>query len=626
MILEALYRYYKILLDDPEVEISPPGYNAASVNFALNLSRQGELLDIFPFATQVQAGNKVREIPSRRMIVPEQVKRSGSDPNPNFLCDNSAFVLGLSDKDDVKPGYGAQRFVKFRQYNINLLSKANCEAARAVIAFLQEYDPQNARAHPVIARHLESLLKGGNIIFQVEGQSTLEDEEIKRVWEEFKAEGEAVTMQCLVSGETEQIARLHPTIKGVRDAQPTGASLVSFNDRAYESYNRVKGQGLNSPVSQRVASGYGVALNYLLSGQNSNRKIYIGDATVVYWAESVNKGYANAFAALLNPEYSAEQSADPKQGCREAEEFLHEAAVKVQRGQALDISMLGEGLDENTRFYVLGLAPNVSRLSVRFFLTEPFGKFVERISLHYSDLSISKEFPNQPEQIPIWRILNECISPKVTRREDELKSSWGLLGGALMRSILTGEPYPERLYTAILNRVRIDSDDKEKNIHKVNYTRAALIKACLLRKYRRQARNPYQEVLQMSLNESFTHPAYVLGRLFAVLEKAQAEAIEKVGASIKDRYFASACATPASVFPILLKLAQHHTAKADWGRKYDKLIENLLNLLDGEEKAFPAHLNLDEQGIFVLGYYHQRAAFYVKNGENSAQATSSDPQ
>jgi CRISPR-associated protein Csd1 len=621
MILQSLYRYYEILLEDPDVNIAPPGYSATTVSFALNISEAGDLLDIISLFEPKQLGKKTVEVP-RRMIVPEQVKRTGTSPQPNFLCDPAAFVLGISEKDSSDPEYSRKRFEAFRKYNVDLLSQANCKAARAVIAFLQKHNPRTAKEHPAINRHLEEILKGGNLIFRVEGQETLEDPEIHRVWEEHISGAEAVVMQCLVSGENEPIARLHPSIRGVRNANPTGASLVGFNERAYESYNRIKGQGLNSPVSQRIASGYGVALNYLLSSQNPHRRIILNDTSVVYWAESKNKGYANAFAALLDPEYVKEQTHSEGNDRKAAEEQLQNIAKKVEKVQALDIAALREGLDERTRFYVLGLAPNAARLAVRFFLTEPFGKFVERIMLHYEDLKIIKEFPDQSDYISIFRILNECVSPKVNRRDDELASSWSLLGGSLMRAILTGMPYPEELYCAMINRVRVDSD--EGNSRKINYVRAAVIKAHLLRKYRRQGQNPYQEVLQMSLNESYSHPAYVLGRLFAVLEKVQKEAIGDVNASIKDRYFTSACATPASVFPVLLRLSQHHISKAEYGYASDNRIQELLNLLSADKNPFPSRLTLDEQGIFVLGYYHQRAAFFTKNNEKTETTLSTN--
>ena len=612
MILQSLYYYYQILLKDDSLEIAPPGYSAANVSFVLNLSSVGELLDIFPFTTKFFDGKKERERNYRRMVMPEQVKRTVGI-SANFMCDNAAYVLGVSGKEAKDLNYAEKRFSVFRQLNTEILAKANSAVARAVIAFLEKHDLQTARQHPVIARHLEALLEGGNLIFQVNGQNALDDSEIRRVWEEYKLRQEAVQMQCLVTGDVEPIARLHPSIQGVRAANPTGASLVGFNERAYESYNRIKGQGLNSPVSQRVASGYGVALNYLLSNQNPNRKIYLGDTTVVYWAESENKGYASAFAALINPEFLEGESAEDQSARKKAEKKMGDTAEKLQKGQALDVAKLREGLDDNTRFYVLGLASNAARLAVRFYLTEPFGVFAERIMQHYDDLKIEKEFANQADYLSPYRILAECVSPKVTRRDDEVKQSWSLMGGALMRAVLMGLAYPEGLHAAMLNRIRHDSDDEKRSV-KINYIRAAYIKAHLIRKYRHQDQNPYQEALQMSLNESFTHPAYVLGRLFAVLEKTQREAIgQNMNATIKDRYFTSACATPASVFPILLRLAHHWTAKAEYGGISDRRIQDLLGLLDA--KPFPSRLTLDEQGVFVLGYYHQRAGFYAKHGE-----------
>jgi CRISPR-associated protein Csd1 len=607
MILQSLYNYYQILREDPDVEIAEPGYSNAPVSHALNLSLSGELLDIVPLFVPVQVGKKTVDMP-RRMNVPEQVKRS-MNVAANFMCDNAAYVLGLTGKEAKDPEYAQKRFEDFRKQNIEILSKVDSPIARAVIAFLQNHDPQKAVEQQAIARHLEDLLAGSNLIFHVEGKNALDDPEIKRAWEVFALGREAIEMRCLVTGEIEPIARLHPDIKGVRDAQTKGASLVSFNLDAFTSYGRE--QGSNSPVSRRVASGYGVALNYLLSSQNPNRKIYLGDTTVVYWAESADKRYASAFYAFINPEYLEETPAEAKrERDRDAEKTMSAVAEKVEAGKPLDITALREGLDESTRLYVLGLAPSAARLSVRFYLTEPFGVFAERIMQHYADLKIEKEHPSQPTYISPYRILAECVSPKVTRRDDEVKSSWSLLGGAFMRSILTGLPYPEGLYAAIINRTRHDTDEEKRSI-KINYVRAAYIKAHLLRKYRRQAHNPFQEALQMSLNESYHRPAYVLGRLFAWLERAQKAALgQNINATIKDRYFTSACASPASVFPTLLRLSQHHISKAEYGEYLERQIQAQLDML--EAKPFPARFSLDEQGIFVLGYYHQRAAFYTK--------------
>ncbi len=606
MILHALNRYYEILSSDPDSEIAPPGYSSVGVSFALNLSAQGDLLDVFPLFQQVQMGKKTVEKP-RRMIVPEQVKKT-SGISSNFMCENSAYILGITDKGEVD--FGIKRFEAFRALHQELLQKADSETAHTVLAFLGNYNPAIGREHPAIKPNLETLLLGGNLVFMHNGKFVHDDPIIKQTWEAYKAGKDAVMGQCLVTGEFAPIARLHPSLKGIRDANPTGASLVGFNARAYESYNHEQGQ--NSPVSEKATFAYTTALNYLLSSANPNKKLTIGDTTVVYWAESEKKGFAEAFEGIFEPQVVEEPIADNQDGRKKAEKGLKEVAQKVRRVQRLDLDALLEGLkDENPRFYVLGLAPNAARISVRFFLTDPFQKIVNRLMQHYRDLEIVQQYDNQPDYITVGHILEETVSKK-----SKDKDASPLMAGAVMRSILTGAPYPAALYYALINRIRADIDDDQKRISKINYVRAAVIKAFLTRKYRNQ--DQYQEVLVMSLNEQATTPAYVLGRLFAVLEKAQQEAIGDVNASIKDRYFTSACASPASVFPVLLRLSQHHIAKAEYGRHLDGRVQDILGLLDIQKNPIPSRLTLDEQGIFVLGYYHQRAAFYVKNNAATA--------
>lgn len=616
MILQALTRYYDILLKDNESDIAPPGYSAIGISYALNISAKGELLDVILLFEQVQRGKKMEERP-RRMIVPEQVKRTG--PVPNFLWDNSAFALGFSDKDTDDPEYSQKRFDAFRQFHRDLLPQADCDSAKAVIAFLDRHDRAKAKEHPKIVPHVETMSKGGNLVFMFNGGFVHEDAAIRRMWEIRKSSSDAVLGQCLITGETAPIARLHPSIKGVRDANPTGASIVSFNERAYESFNRVKGQGMNSPVSEKAAFAYTTALNYLLSSTNENKKFTVGDTTIVYWAESEQKGFARAFMGLCEPEIvevPIEEDAVPTRD-KKAEKRLKKVAEKVRRVQALDVKKLLEGLDDNPRFYVLGLAPNAARVSVRFFHSDPFDKIVEKIMRHYKDLEIIKEFEGQHTYLTIQDILKETISPKSSDKEAS-----PLMAGAVFRAVLENTPYPAALFNAIINRIRADQDDQKKYISKINYTRAAIVKAYLLRKYRNQPQHPIQEVLVMSLNEKATHPAYVLGRLFAVLEKVQQEAIGDVNASIKDRYFTSACASPASVFPILLRLSQHHIAKAEFGFARDKRIETILNILDIEKNPIPSRLSLDDQGVFVLGYYHERKDLWTS--KKSTETISSE--
>lgn len=604
MILQALCRYYEILTNDPESNIAPPGYSTIGFDFCLEISLEGKLKGILPLFTQEQFGKRLEQ-KKRRLVVPAAVKRSSAIA-PNFLWDNAAYVLGVSEKDEDEPNYSQKRHEAFCSYNKEILGKADCGTAKAVIAFLNEYDPKKYLQEPILQQYIGELKKGGNLLFRVEGEYAHENPEIREIWEQENASADDdITGQCLVTGKIEPIARLHPSLKGISGANPTGASLVSFNDRAYESYNRTNAQGLNSPVSKRAAFAYTTALNYLLSTDNPNRKFVMGDTTVVYWAESDRKEYGLAIQCLFEPGSLEGIITEPIEQ-KNAENQLAATADKVKKARPVDISKIKEGLDEMTRFYVLGLAPNAARVAVRFFLQDAFGNFVERINHHYLDLQIDKQFHDQPDFISIPQILAEIIPKKA--RDAKLSP---LLSGELLRAILLGLPYPEALYYAMINRIRAEND--EKGSQKISYVRAAVIKASLMRKYRTNPK--YQEVLTMSLNPESKNPAYLLGRLFAALEKVQQDAIGDANASIKDRFFTSACATPASVFPVLLRLSQHHIAKAEYGRYIDGLIEDILNLLDINQNPIPTHLNLDEQGIFILGYYHQRANFYLSKGE-----------
>jgi len=613
MILQSLYRYYEIL-KSAGVEIAEFGYSTEGVSFALNLSAEGDVLDVLPLFEQVQRGRKTVEVP-RQMTLPIRVIRSGHKIAANFLWDNATYVLGLSDKGDA---YSRERFDAFREHNIALLSKADSDAARAVIAFLEKYDRETGQQHEPISQYRDDLLKTtGNIVFMFRGSFVHEDHAIRQVWDDHLAGSDAVKMQCLVTGEIAPIERVHAKLRGIRSTPQRNRPLVSFNENAYESYNRSQGQ--NSPVSQRAAFAYTTALNFLLSDANPNRKIFLGDATVVYWAESANRAYETAFISIFDPTFEEERDTADEDTRKQVERTVGKVVDEVRRARPVDLDALLADLgDENPRFYILGLAPNVSRVSVRFFITDPFEKIVHNIMAHYQDLALVKEWESQPTYITVRHILNETIS-----RKSRDKEASPLLAGAVFQAILANTPYPAALFYALLNRIRADRD--EEGTRSVNYVRAAAIKAYLLRKYRYQSHNPFEEILTMALNEQSTVPAYLLGRLFAVLEIAQKDAVD-AKATIKDRYFTSACASPASIFPILLRLSQHHLSKIKGdnpgrARFLDAHIQNILNRLDVEQNPIPARLTLDEQGVFILGYYHQRADIYTKRTEEKVEET-----
>jgi CRISPR-associated protein Csd1 len=616
MILQALCNYYQILKQE-ESDVAPEGYTRIGISFALEISKQGNILGVIPLYTPKQ-GKKKSGQELRPMIVPRYVEPT-SNVEASFLCGKSAYVLGISEKDEKKPKYSADRFKEFCRFNKELLSQASCEAAKAVIAFLDNHNPATARVHPEISRHLEEIMKGARFIFRFENQYVHEVPEIKQVWETYYAGKDAHIGQCLVTGEIAPLAHLHSKIKGVKGT--TAGSLVSFNEPAFRSYGRRSDEdkGLNAPVSQKAEFAYTTALNHLLASEKN--KFYLDDTTVVYWAENDESVYAEIFGlALFNPEYISDE--DYRKRDKSAEKKLGELADKVKRMQNADLDHLLDDVKGNPRFYVLGLSPNQGRIAVKFFISEPFRDMLIRINRHYQDMKITKTPGGrfkQPNDIGLPTLLFETVSPKAS-----VKEVAPLLEGAVTRAILTGSRYPDELYYAIINRIRADVDDEKKRVEKISYVRVAIIKSYFLRKYS-QIQNAIKEVLTMSLNEQSTYPPYVLGRLFAVLEKTQKDAYPKLNTTIKDRYFTSACAAPASVFPTLLRLAQHHISKDDkYGRFNDSRIEELENLLKLDKNPLPARLTLDEQGVFILGYYHQRAAFYAKNDSNAKNATQSD--
>ena len=240
--------------------------------------------------------------------------------------------------------------------------------------------------------------------------------------------------------------------------------------------------------------------------------------------------------------------------------------------------------DGNVKFYLLGLAPNNSRLSIRFWHMTNVDQLKERIGKHFSQLEMETQFDKDLKYPGIWHLLKETAR--------ETKDISPVLGGALMRSILEGSNYPQTLYRGVLNRIRAD--------HNINYLKASVLKAVLLRNYKKE--------VSMSLDLERREPAYLLGRLFAVLEKAQLDALGKVNATIKDRFFSAASATPGSVFPRLLRLSQHHIGKAEYGHISERRIAEIMENI----KDFPAHLNLHEQGLFAIAYYQQKNDLYKK--------------
>lgn len=578
MILQALVRHYEQLAAKGRLEA--PGWQSVRVSFALRLSESGELRAIEDLREEVKSGKKSVLTP-RTMQVPEQVKRS-SGVASNFLCDNAAYMLGVDSRG--KPDRALACFEACAQKHRAVLGGVAHPVAAAILRFFETWNPAQAAGHPLVAPLLGELATA-NLIFQVGLTSAQDVPDIRAAWQrayEAPAKG-AQVMRCLVTGESAEVARLHPSIKGVQDAQAMGASLVSFNAPAFESYAHDGGQGLNAPVGKYAAFAYGAALNRLLSDRN--HRMHLGDTTIVFWAEDTEEAYADLFSAMLGNDQRVQDR-----------DLL---GVMRALAEGRSVSWEDVPLKPENRFYILGLAPNSARLSVRFFLQDSFGAFSARMTAHHQRMEIVRPKNDPWETIPIFAMLRETVNPNASSKEASPH-----LAGDVVTAILTGGMYPATLYQQVQLRIRAE--------HEVTRGKAAIIKACLLRNTPEgKNRENVLEVAQVKLNEETRYAPYVLGRMFAVLEGIQEAANPGINTTIRDRYFNSACCTPAVVFPVLIRLAQAHLKKLDGGLAVhmNRQLQELMGMLD---EAYPDRLGLSDQGVFQLGYYHQRQKRYEK--------------
>lgn len=596
MILQALVQCYEALAEKGELE--KPGWSPVKVSWGLELDENGQVLSLLPMGGTDAKGKQVPQ----SMKLPDPVKRS-SGVAANFLCDNSAYMLGIDAKG--KPERTRECFAACVRKHMEILEYVQHPMAKAILRFFENWKPESAAQNPVIQPHLEMLLKGGNIIFVMEdeaGETQFAQDipEIRSAWDEaYTKTDDAVIGRCLVTGKEEPIAILHPSIKGVMGAQSSGASLVSFNAPAFESYGKEmardnQGQGRNAPVGKYAAFAYGAALNYMIQQRNYHGRL--GDTTLIYWAEGAEPAYGDVFMAMMC------MGDDDKNEITQNE--LNGVMTALCQGQ--NVKWDNVPLNPENRFYILGLAPNESRLSVRFFLRDSFGAFVKHYQEHQERLNIVRPSFDNKETLSMWALLRETVKQNKNNR-DKAPQPQPRLVGELMRSVLTGSLYPAELFMQTEIRLRA-----EKNVTR---GKAAIIKAWLLRNvvqvYKAQnEKHVYEEVLTVELNEQTTYLPYRLGRLFAVMEKIQKEANPNINTTIKDRYFNSACATPALVFPTLVNLAQKHLNKIGGASVYyEKMMTELYSSIN---QSYPVRMSLQDQGIFQIGYYHQQQKLYTK--------------
>lgn len=593
MILQALVHLYDELCK--QGKIAEEGWGIAKVSHRIVLDEDGHLQGIVSAKKKVQRGRKEIEVPSE-MIVPLPVTRS-SGVKANFLCDNSSYFFGKDDKG--KPIRAKQCFEAAKEKHHQILDDCESKAARSVLRFFDTWDVDKAAENPILKENWDDIATS-NFIFQVDGRDVLEDEAVRAAWNRCSESDETGTDKeqgiCLVTGkENQPISILHPKIKGVQGAQSSGANLVSFNATAFCSYGYDGMQGENAPVSERAAFAYGTALNHLLADKAHAKQM--GDTTVVYWSEHAIDACQDCFMSFLS---------DTADGMDDV--TLDSIMEKIRNG--VPASLEGVEISPEEPFYILGLSPNAARISVRFFLRNTFGETMAHMMAHQERLALSGP-AWESGKIPLWKLIKAAENPN-----SDKSGLSPLLAGSLMRSILQDSPYPEALFRHVMMRIFADqdkTDDKGQiTSYKIGYVRAAFIKAYLL-KNRVQH---WEGQIQMAVNENCTSIAYVLGRLFSVLENVQEKANPGINATIKDRYFNGACATPAVVFPTLLKLSNAHLGKLEAGQAvyFNKKLGALMEKIPMPDTGvpFPARLSLEEQGAFVLGYYQETQSRYGK--------------
>lgn len=575
MILQALHGYYERMSAESDSGMPSYGTSLENISFALVLDADGKLRGIEDL--RELEGKKLRP---RKMAVPAAEKKA-SAIKPNFLWDTTKYVLGKDhDKKQERTDQCHAAFIA--------LIKTYCSGAdsglAAVLKFIENED-KDISGFP----NYEEVI-GSNVVFRIEGERGFVHDHpaARRAWATYLAQREkGVLGQCLITGESERpIARLHPSVKN----NSTGASIVSFNLSAFESYG--KKQSFNAPVSQEAAFCYVTALNYLLHSKN-HQKVTIGDADVAFWAERSSPAedfFADIFDPVPGPS-SAEVVTDHQTSAK-----IYDLLQAVRSGKrAVDIV---PDLDESVRFFLLALSPNAARLSIRFWEVDTVGGLMHKIGLYFRDLEIVRAYDNEPEFPPLWRLL--CQTATLNKRENISP----VLAGGMARAMISGARYPQSLLPVVLGRIRAE--------HAVTYYRAALIKAFL-------TRNTKMEV-PVSLDPERTDRPYLLGRLFAVLEKTQEGAVPNANTTIKDRYLGSASATPGQVFYMLLKNFANHVAKLrkDSGKSkqayyYDTMVQDIMSALS----EFPTTQSAEDQGLFMIGYYHQRKDFFTKKAKEN---------
>lgn len=584
MILQELVRYYDRKASDPDPAQRLPsfGLEDKEIPFVIELTRDGRVNQLRD--TRRPEGKKQR---AQSFLVPQGEKKT-SGVKANLLWDSAEYVIGLPRDRKSKADISPAAAYRARIEALPETAKAD-EGIRAVLAALDRSDWSVLHAHDAWKEIEET---NPVMTFQLAGERELVCQHAAAVQVAAGSQdADAPEALCLVEGRSQPVQRLHASIKGVWGAQTSGANIVSFNARAFESYGKTERQGENAPIGQRSAFAYTTALNHLLA-QGSRNRVQVGDASTVFWADSPSR-FDGEFTLA---DFFGENKDDPGRGAQAVRALF----------DALKTGQLPVG-ERDVQFFVLGLAPNAARISVRFWLSAPLAELAPRIAQHFEDLRVVRRFESDPITPSLFRLLSSlALQGKLDNVPPRLAGEW-------MRAILEGHPYPAGLLNAAVIRSKAEQD--------VTYLRAAVLKAWLNRDHRR--RHPdlpaHYSHFKETLDMAQTDVPYRLGRLFAVLERIQQQAMPGINATIRDRYYGGASTTPVAVFTTLLRLKNAHLKKlADGPAAY---FERLIGEVVETMTDFPRHLTLPQQGRFALGYYHQRQAFFTRKNDSTDNTT-----
>jgi CRISPR-associated protein Csd1 len=581
-ILAALASHYDRLADAGEAPM--PGYSAEKISFAIALGADGAYLGQ-TFIGQTVKGKMLPTL----IRVPQSPKRT-SGIAANLLWDKTSYALGVT-ADTSKPERTAAEHETFKKRQRDAIGDSDDPGLKALLAFLRDWTPDRFAALGLPADMLDT-----NIVFTL---GELADHYIhdrpaaRQLVTGLLASSDAQQGTCLVTGRYGPIAITHADIRGVRNAQSSGAAIVSFNQKSFTSYGKDDGQGLNAPVSETAAFAYTTALNTLLA--NPLRRVQIGDATVVFWVDPL-PGDTVADAESTSDFFGSVLAEPPPESGQETEKLF---ADLKEFAQGKPLAELGRKIHPDTVFHVLGLSPNAARLSIRFWYETSIVAFEALLHAHYSALLLEPLPWNKP---PTVRRLAAELAPYRKRANGRFEPDYDQvppqIAGELTRAILTGGPYPLPMLTLVLMRLRSDGQ--------VSPLRVALIKAALIRQ---------QKEIPVGLDENEKNPGYTLGRLFAVLESLQKSGLGKLNANVKDKFYASASTTPGYVFPALMKNAKNHmkSVRTKHGPNleswFEKRVSEIFFLI---EMPFPESLKYTDQGSFAIGYYHQKEAMKRK--------------